>query len=574
MGPQLTGTSFGTTNQATLNPNGVNLYNKPVLGLGTGSSTTGGGTTSSTVAPGGGILSTIGGAIGNAWNSNPLTAGFGTASYNPNAMGNFVSPTVANAATVPASTGGAPQSSGITDPTKYYGGDGTPTFDSNGAPLVGGTPITGTGPGGTPPSGNAPDFTPGATGPNAPFTLSGTDATSASLAGAPSYSDVLTKLSQMQNSYMQAYQQQIAAQAADYTQQGTDLTNVNNALYHPGGTIDSGEAAAGMARNANAFQDIQSKGNLMLAQGNVTQMGQALGFMNDSITKQLAMVPGLVNVQQTADGSIVGFIQNKLTGQVTPTNFGNPAMGTFTGGNPGGSNGMITGGNSTQSGYAPQSVSQQTYSNAIQAGVNPSIAGAAVQTPYSGDMFIDGSNLNAQQTTIAVNQQGKNGIPLLTSAQADGVRKGDQAIGALGQMSTMADQLLGSGFFGRLAGMTTNQVQAFLQTSPEWAKFNQVRTQAISYLKSMAQGGGFRTTGTEIDNAANSLVDISDNKESAQVKISSALKNIDTALNEVLPNHKATDLSSVIAKQQAYQSTVPQPNSQSSGPVTWDNLMN
>lgn len=254
-------------------------------------------------------------------------------------------------------------------------------------------------------------------------------------------------------------------------------------------------------------------------------LGQAQNLMqNDLATGQL---------HYTSDGQIdQNYYQSLAASQ-----FSNPNGGQAN--QPSGSNTM--GGEANQ--YNP------TYQSAIASGLQPVIAGAVVKSSITGDQYISGAKLPSALQTQALASQGKTGIDFVPAENVPNIQQLDVALGQMKNLYDLAPQFLSSGILGRIKGLTTNQVQSYLQTDPGWANFNAVRLQAIDYLKGLAQGGGFRTNQSEIDAAANSLLSISDNLESAQAKMNQATKNIDLAYQTFLPSHKTTNLSTLGSSQ-------------------------
>lgn len=187
-------------------------------------------------------------------------------------------------------------------------------------------------------------------------------------------------------------------------------------------------------------------------------------------------------------------------------------------------------------------VAQDSYSYGIQAGLPPTLAGAVTIAPNSGDYYISGAKTGGIPDQAVTAQSGRSGIGYVPASNVPNIQQLDTAIGQMKNVYALAQQYLSPGLMGRIKGLTTNQLQTFFQTDPGWANFNSVRLQAIDYLKGLAQGGGFRTTQSEIDTAANSLVNISDNLESANAKMGTAMKNINLAFREYLPTHQDVTL--------------------------------
>lgn len=184
------------------------------------------------------------------------------------------------------------------------------------------------------------------------------------------------------------------------------------------------------------------------------------------------------------------------------------------------------------------------YSTAIAHGLPPPIAGATITSSVTGDTYVSGQMLsNSALQTEANALAGKSGIPFVPATNVGNVQQLDVVMSQLGELSLLTKQTLTPGLLGRIEGMTTNQLQSYFETSPVWAKFNAVRLSAINYLKAMAQGGGFRTNQSEINTASDSIANSSDNLESAQAKIQTALTNLNIAYKTFVPTHTDTTLS-------------------------------
>jgi len=191
---------------------------------------------------------------------------------------------------------------------------------------------------------------------------------------------------------------------------------------------------------------------------------------------------------------------------------------------------------------------QEAFNYGIQNGLDQQLAAGVIKSPNSGDYYISDAQLPPSAINRVGTASGRSGIAYVPKENVGNVQSLDTAIGQMTNLHTLANQYLTPGIFGRIKGMTTNQINSYLQLDPGWAKFNAVRLNAINYLKGLAQGGGFRTNQSEIDTAANSLTDIQDNLESANAKIQTAVENLDRAFKEYLPTHKDTQLNAPTQK--------------------------
>lgn len=219
-----------------------------------------------------------------------------------------------------------------------------------------------------------------------------------------------------------------------------------------------------------------------------------------------------------------------------------------------------------------QNIKQQSYAYALNAGATPVTAQAVDQTPFSTDYYIDGTQTgNLSQAQINADSA-KTGISYVPSQFVPNVKSLDTALAQQANLASLANQYLTPGLLGRLKGLTTNQINSYLELDPGWAKFNAVRLSAIDYLKGLAQGGGFRTNQSEIDTAENALTDITDNLGSAQAKITTAVTNLDTAFKQYLPTHKDTNIQQLLSGQLAAPSYQARTSSSSSNPFDISNF--
>ena len=340
------------------------------------------------------------------------------------------------------------------------------------------------------------------------------------------YQDLLAKRSEYEKKYEAALSEQV-----DVTQ--AEKQKVLEAKFS-GDTTAYGEGAGYLQ---GLKSDIKTQTAVMKAQAAATM----LGVQQKDIENFMASVPSNAQIQTSPTGDIIATSYNPTTGKNESKVLGNVYTGLSSeakkdmenasqGNVPGGT----VGGN----------IAQQTYSAVLSRGVNPAIASAGTAMPVTGDLFIDGSKIqDSQLRDLASRQSGTTGVPYIPADAVPSIKDADLAMGQMQQMFAMADKMLTPGMFGRIKGLTGNKLEAVLQTDPEWGKFAQVRLNAINYLKSMAQGGGFRTNDAEIQNAIASLVEMADNKETALTKINYAASNIDRKIREWIPYHKDTKLS-------------------------------
>ncbi len=364
-----------------------------------------------------------------------------------------------------------------------------------------------------------------------------------------SMQDLFARRQQLENDYLKNYNDYASAKTAEQVGQLNDMSREQNALYStPDSEVNLG--IAGLVKNQDiikqAARAVQTQGPLLASQG----IGNLLGYQNQDIqnvfagqANQRANATEFGNFQvNQVTGDVFGTTREPRTGAIGIANFGNIYNDTFNNANPqpqGGGGGAVMG----QAGVADQTLRQQAYNYGTQAGLPQPIASAVVKTPFTGDYFISGSQVPGGMEAIATSASGRSGVAYVPQANVPNIQQLDIVLSQTKRLSDLAAQYLTPGFLGRLKGMTTNQISSFLQLDPGWAKFNQARLSAIDYLKGLAQGGGFRTTQSEIDTAQQSLTDITDSFDSSKAKIETAVQNIDNAFKEYLPTHQDTNIS-------------------------------
>jgi phage baseplate assembly protein gpV len=159
-----------------------------------------------------------------------------------------------------------------------------------------------------------------------------------------------------------------------------------------------------------------------------------------------------------------------------------------------------------------------------------------------GSQYINADRIpKAQEDAIKIQAAGSK-IPVLTGAEVSGLKSIDVIFQNLADLSTLSSQLLDSGLMGRIKGLTGNQLAAMMQTDPRFANFQQARDTAIKTVQALAggAGSGLRLNVGEIDTAANSLPNITDNLEYATEKINGLKRLLTNQLIETLPNIQQT----------------------------------
>ena len=176
----------------------------------------------------------------------------------------------------------------------------------------------------------------------------------------------------------------------------------------------------------------------------------------------------------------------------------------------------------------------------------PSQVAPALGALTDGSLYFDQSKIPSAMSSYAQTYSAKSGIPILTTAEVENVRAGDNALTYLNQMKTVFSQIADSGLWGRIKGLTWNQATQFLETDPVYKQFNTFRDSAIRQIQAMAggSGSGFRLNQSEIDTQTGILPTVSDNLESGMASINQIQSFLNEKLQSVLPNFDASALSS------------------------------
>ena len=370
-----------------------------------------------------------------------------------------------------------------------------------------------------------------------------TDVPSTAVGATSNYQDVIAKRQQYEDQYAQAL-----ANSANVA--GQEKQNVINAKFS-GDTTDFG-AGAGYLQGLKS--DIRTQTAAMLAQA----AGTMVGVSQQDVTNALASVPNLQNVQQTADGSVIGFMRDPQTGKVVSQNFGNPLTGTFgaptTGGttiqsspdgtvgsmnnqislpqNPDGTYRTPDGGN-VSSDYAQKiaSLSPQ-YQNYVRSGPE-------------GVAYIDSTKLSALPSGVQYQIQKEAaaaGIPWLDQSASAGLQSVDSLYSTLGLMQDLVSSTLSSGTGGHLKDMAKSKINDIFQNDPKLQNFENLRTlagQADTNLMG-GIGSGFRQNTANLGLSIKNLPVASDSLETANVKIQATRALLDQSMLKTFPAFKGT----------------------------------
>lgn len=155
-----------------------------------------------------------------------------------------------------------------------------------------------------------------------------------------------------------------------------------------------------------------------------------------------------------------------------------------------------------------------------------------------GIPYVDSGRLT-NMTDVMRNQISKEyanaGVRVLDSGDVQALGTIDGAKQDLNLFSQTADKLLSPGLLGRIKGLTTNQLQQFTQTNPDWRQFQTLRSGIIKSIQGIASGApGLRVTGAELAAGAEALPNSADNLESAQTAVDTFKKLLDVNRNVLL----------------------------------------
>jgi hypothetical protein len=338
-----------------------------------------------------------------------------------------------------------------------------------------------------------------------PFTVSTEGVTSNALGGGTTYSDLLAKRQQLEAQAQEALTNQLMTQY-----QG--LAGVENARYSSS-LEDVGLGRAGIAERQATLKNLAASVPAQVAT-------KQLEYSQKDIENKLASTPNLQSVSTAADGSVIGVQLDPTTGLTKTINFGNPLMGTY---------GNTTGGSGTGLGNTPS-----------MTGI-PQIVQTYTQTTSDGIPYINMSKVAQANQNVVKLLAAQYGIPALEDEDVTKVRSIDVTSQNLDQMGKTADSILSSGLFGRIKGLTANKIEAMAQTNPEISSFQTYRDAAINAIQALAggSGSGFRLNQSEIEVASSNLPIITDNKETAQMKLGIVKSFLNKWKNQMLPNQQS-----------------------------------
>lgn len=256
---------------------------------------------------------------------------------------------------------------------------------------------------------------------------------------------------------------------------------------------------------------------------------------------QLAQQQGTLQYNQDGSINMQPYIQAAQQFYSTGSTNGPSSQSSGeTAGAPGG-----TQQNANLPGWTPQS--DGSYTNQLGYSINGQAAQKVAQIPQQFQGYVQGGPLGvayinddlvpSSLKTAVQAKAAAAGVKYLTSSEVGGVQAIDSILQNLQLMNVYSKTALSSGFMGRLAGLTTNQAMAYLQTGPKVAdpvtgqqvplgtvlqNFNQFKDAAGKAVTALAggQGSGLHMNMSLIENAVNNLPTSSDSLEGAQTKIS------------------------------------------------------
>lgn len=193
-----------------------------------------------------------------------------------------------------------------------------------------------------------------------------------------------------------------------------------------------------------------------------------------------------------------------------------------------------------QSGGVPAGLNDQQAQlfNQARAMLPPQIA-PALDSLSDGSLFLDQAKIPENSKNYAQSYSSKSGIPILTTDETGAARSADNAMAYLEQMRTAFGQIASPGLFGRIQGLTLNQLGNFFQSSPIYKQYAAFRDTAIRLIQGLAggSGSGLRINQSEIDTQVGILPSISDNLESGNAAIDQVESFLQQKMKNVLPNY-------------------------------------
>ncbi len=162
----------------------------------------------------------------------------------------------------------------------------------------------------------------------------------------------------------------------------------------------------------------------------------------------------------------------------------------------------------------------------------------ALETTSNGVPYLNQDKIPSNFENYAQTFSSQSNIPILTGDEVGKMRSIDVTSQNLQQMGQVLPKILGSGFWGRLKGLSINPGESFLQTNQILSSFQTYRDTAINAIQALAggSGSGFRLNQAEINTATSNLPTINDNLETAQNKLAIVQSFLNKWQNQLLPN--------------------------------------
>ncbi len=425
-------------------------------------------------------------------------------------------------------------------------------------------------PGSTVPGTNAPGtaYNPNAGGPvnpNMPTGFSMQPNTSGvvgsnEISGAPTYSDLESRVQQAYQTYAQsqiAYQQKIAADQAAMTK----------------AAFESGDA--GVNQGAQSVVQAEAAGEeAALAaplQGEATMITAANQGLQNFFTAQSntrANAPTFDNFQTLPTGDVIATSRDPQTGQTSLVGLGNIYQGTFNqsqpqvGGSPANPANIMQVGPNGDSG-APGTSSGGMYGTTNSYGVtvnSPQLATFANAYPTAfqflqpgpgGVSYIDATKVPAPlqpsvQMAIANAGSGANIQYFADSSGPSSIKAADDIYDTLNQTQNLVNTTLSSGVAGAISDTFKSLVNKASGGSiyPILNNFSAISTSAGKFVTALqgGAGSGLRINSTEIAQIVNNMPTAGDSIETANTKINAIKTQVDEIMQENFPNFKVNPL--------------------------------
>lgn len=377
------------------------------------------------------------------------------------------------------------------------------------------------------------------------FSIPTTSSTSAAFSTNKNYQDILAKRQQYEDQYAAALQNYAETSAAEKSGKITDLGRQYNALYS-GDTTDYGQGLAGMVGIQNTIKQgvrtANTEAALLAAQG----AGKLLDINQKDIENVLATAPESKQFNiNPATGDVYAQIIDPTTGEGKTVNIGSIGaqkqyVSSSINQDPMSGQLIFTGvkQDGTVDTQSLSSMLAQTGNQGVNDQNIPYLVETYTQRLSDGTPYINMSKVAQTQQSAVKLLAAQAGVPTLEDEDVVKARSIDVTSQNLAQMGLVAEKILSAGLAGRLQGLTQNQLENIAQTNPEISSFQTYRDAAINAIQALAggSGSGFRLNQSEIEVASSNLPTITDNIETARMKLSIVQSFLGKWKNQLLPN--------------------------------------